>query len=113
MIATHHEVVIAGLRSMLLRLWRYGLVLERNPETAEDLVQTTCVRALEKSSQIDIGTRLDRWLFAILRTIWINQLRGHRVRSDRGVVDAEALISDWVRKIETNIVAAQVLREVF
>ena len=112
MITTHHEVVIAGLPSMLPRLWRYGLVLARNPETAEDLVQTTCVRALEKSSQFEIGTRLDRWLFAILRSIWINQLRGHRVRSGRGVVDTEALTSDGVREIETNIFAAQVLREV-
>ena len=112
MTATHHEVVIAGLPSMLPRLWRYGLVLARNPETAEDLVQTTCVRALEKSSQFEIGTRLDRWFFAILRSIWINQLRGHRVRSGRGVVDTEALTSDGVREIETNIFAAQVLREI-
>ena len=97
---------------MLPRLWRYGLVLARNPETAEDLVQTTCVRALEKSSQFEIGTRLDRWLFTILRSIWINQLREHRVRSGRGVVDTEALTSDGVREIETNIFAAQVLREV-
>jgi RNA polymerase sigma-70 factor (ECF subfamily) len=112
MSATHHEVVIAGLPSMLPRLWRYGLVLARNPETADDLVQATCVRALEKSSQFEISTRLDRWLFAILRSIWINQLRGHRVRSGRGVVDTEALTSDGVREIETNIFAAQVLREV-
>ena len=112
MSATHHEVVIAGLPSMLPRLWRYGLVLARNPETAEDLVQTTCVRALEKSSQFEISTRLDRWLFAILRSIWINQLRGQRIRSGRGVVDTEALTSDGVREIETNIFAAQVLREV-
>ena len=112
MSATHHEVVIAGLPSMLPRLWRYGLVLARNPETAEDLVQTTCVRALEKSSQFEISTRLDRWLFAILRSIWINQLRGQRVRSGQGVVDTEALTSDGVREIETNIFAAQVLREV-
>ena len=104
---------------MLPRLWRYGLVLARNPETVEDLVQATCVRDLEKSSQFEIGTRLDRWLFAILRSIWINQLRGHRVRlrghrvrSGRGVVDTEALTSDGVREIETNIFAAQVLREV-
>ena len=93
--AAHHEVVIAELPSLLPRLWRYGLVLARNPEIAEDLVQTTCVRALEKSSQFEIGTRLDRWLFTILRSIWINQLRAQRVRSGQGLVDPEeALVSD-------------------
>jgi RNA polymerase sigma factor (sigma-70 family) len=113
MSATHHEVVIAGLPSMLPRLWRYGLVLARNREMAEDLVQATCVRALEKSSQFEIGTRLDRWLFTILRSIWINQLRAQRVRSGQGVVDPEeALISDGVLEIETNTFAAQVFREV-
>jgi RNA polymerase sigma-70 factor (ECF subfamily) len=89
------------------------LVLARNPEMAEDLVQATCVRALEKSSQFKIGTRLDRWLFTTLRSIWINQLRAQQVRSGQGVIDPEeALISDGVREIEANIFAAQVFREV-
>jgi RNA polymerase sigma-70 factor (ECF subfamily) len=111
--AAHHEVVIAELPSLLSRLWRYGLVLARNREAAEDLVQATCVRALERSSQFETGTRLDRWLFTILRSIWINQLRAQRVRLGQGVVDPEeALISDGVREIETNIFAAQVFREV-
>jgi RNA polymerase sigma factor (sigma-70 family) len=111
--AAQHEVVIAELPSLLSRLWRYGLVLARNREAAEDLVQATCVRALERSSQFETGTRLDRWLFTILRSIWINQLRAQRVRLGQGVVDPEeALISDGVREIETNIFAAQVFREV-
>jgi len=110
---THHEVVIAELPGLLPRLWRYGLVLARNPETAEDLVQTTCVRALEKSFQFETGTRLDRWLFTILRSIWINQLRAQRVRSGNGLVDPEeALVSDGVQEIEMNIFASQVFREV-
>jgi RNA polymerase sigma-70 factor (ECF subfamily) len=111
--AAQHEVVIAELPSLLSRLWRYGLVLARNREAAEDLVQATCVRALERSSQFETGTRLDRWLFTILRSIWINQLRAERVRLGQGVVDPEeALISDGVREIEMNIFAAQVFREV-
>src|SRR5215467_1568587 len=108
-----YDVIAAELPALLPRLWRYGLVLARDPATAEDLVQATCVRALERSSQFTIGTRLDRWLFTILRSIWINQLRAQRVRSGQGLVDPEeALISDGVREIETNIFAAQVFREV-
>ena len=41
----------------LTRLWRYGLVLSGNRDTAEELVQATCVRALERSHQFEAGTR--------------------------------------------------------
>lgn len=113
MVATAHEVVSAGLPSLLPRLWRYGLVLARNPTIAADLVQATCLRALEKSSQFEVGTRLDRWVFTLLRSIWINELRAQRIRTGAGVINAEeALISDGAREIETNILAAQVFRKV-
>jgi RNA polymerase sigma-70 factor (ECF subfamily) len=32
-------------------LWRYGLLLSRQRHVAEDLVQATCVRALERAGQ--------------------------------------------------------------
>jgi RNA polymerase sigma-70 factor (ECF subfamily) len=113
MAAVAHEVVIAELPGLLPRLWRYALVLSRNPDVAEDLVQATCVRALEKSAQFVVGTRLDRWLFTILRSIWINQLRAQRVRTGAGVVDAEReLVTDGLRDIETNILAVQTFERV-
>ncbi len=102
-----------GLALHLEALWRYGLVLSRNRDTAEDLVQATCVRALERAEQFAPGTRLDRWLFAILRSIWLNELRARRVRQGSGVVDAEvALVFEGSEAIETNILAAQVLSEI-
>jgi RNA polymerase sigma-70 factor (ECF subfamily) len=63
------DAVRAGLAAALKRLWRFGLVLSRNRDTAEDLVQSTCVRALERAHQYTPGTRLDRWLFSILHSI--------------------------------------------
>ena len=108
-----HEAVRAGLASELNRLWRFGLVLSGNRTTAEDLVQATCLRALERAYQFTPGTRLDRWLFAILHSIWLNELRAARYRRGAGLVDAETnLVFDGIRDIETNIMAAQVLREV-
>jgi len=77
----------------LNRLWRYGLVLSRNRDMAEELVQATCVRALEKSAQFAPGTRLDRWLFSILHSIWISDLRARRVRMGQGFVDTEDLLA--------------------
>lgn len=110
---TGNDAVKQGLALHLEALWRYGLVLSRNRDAAEDLVQATCLRALERSDQFEPGTRLDRWLFAIERSIWINELRSQRVRQGSGVVDAEiALVFDGEQAVETNIMAAQVLREI-
>jgi len=113
MFETGHEAVKAGLVLELERLWRYGLVLSGNRDVAEDLVQMTCVRALERSQQFTPGSRLDRWLFSILHSIWLNEVRAARYRRGQGLVDAEsALIFDGIHEIETNITARQVLREV-
>ena len=111
MTSTAYDVIVAELPTLLPRLWRFGLVLARDPAVAEDLVQATCVRALERSSQFAIGTRLDRWLFTILRSIWINQLRAQRIRTGHGLVDADkVLVTDGEQEIETNILAGQVLK---
>jgi RNA polymerase sigma-70 factor (ECF subfamily) len=113
MTAKSHDVIVSELPALLPRLWRYGLVLSRDPAAAEDLVQATCVRALERSSQFTVGTRLDRWLFSILRSTWINQLRAQRIRTGQGLVDPEqALVADGAQEIETNIFAGQVLKRV-
>lgn len=113
MAATVHQFVIAWLPAHLTRLWRYGLVLSGDGSTAEDLVQATCVRALERSRQFKLGTRLDRWLFSILRSIWLNELRARRIRKGQGLVTAEeALVVDGARQIEMNILAAEVFTEV-
>jgi DNA-directed RNA polymerase specialized sigma24 family protein len=65
--------VRTGLDPCLARLWRYALVLTGRSDAAEDLVQATCLRAVERADQFVPGTRPDRWLFAILRSIWLNE----------------------------------------
>lgn len=108
-----HQIVSAGLQSNLTRLWRYGLVLSGSRDTAEDLVQATCLRALERMHQFQIGTHVDRWLFTILSSIWKNELRAQKIRQGEGFVDAEeVLVTDGARQIETNILAGQVLKEI-
>jgi RNA polymerase sigma-70 factor (ECF subfamily) len=97
----------------LARLWRYGLLLSRNRETAQDLVQATCLRALERAQQFEPGTRLDRWLIAIMHSVWLNQVRALKVRQGKGLVDADAvLVFDGLKQTEANILAGQVLRQV-
>jgi RNA polymerase sigma-70 factor, ECF subfamily len=105
--------VRAGLEPCLARLWRYALILSRATDAADDLVQATCLRAIERADQFLPGTRLDPWLFAILRSIWLNEIRSRRIREGGGFVDAEeTLWTDGARDIESNIRAAQVLKEI-
>lgn len=107
------DEVRAGLTEHLVRLWRYGLVLSGRRDAAEDLVQATCLRALERADQFTAGTSLNRWLFAIMNSIWLNEIRARRVRQGEGVVDAEtALVADGSQQIEAIVLANQVLREV-
>lgn len=95
------------------RLWRYGLVLSRQKHVADDLVQATCVRALERAGQFVTGTRLDRWLLAIMHSIWLNELRSQRVRQGQGFVDAEQELSfDGETQAQDQVLAAQVIKRV-
>lgn len=113
MVKSSHEAVRSELRDHLARLWRYGLVLSGSRDAAEDLVQATCLKALERADQFTPGTRLDRWLMTILHRTWLNELRAARYRRGQGLVDAEsALVFDGLRALETNISATQVLNDV-
>jgi RNA polymerase sigma factor (sigma-70 family) len=111
-IASEHEIR-ASLSQHLARLWRYGVVLSRQRDVADDLVQATCVRALERASQFASGTRLDRWLFSILHSIWLNEVRSRRIRMGNGFVDADVTLTfDGEQETETHVLANQVLRRV-
>ena len=102
--ASSRDEIAAGLARYLPRLWRYGLVLSGNRDVAHDLVQATCVRALERSHQFSPGSQLDRWLFAILRSIWLNEVRARRIRQGHGFVDAETTLTvDPRDEVQTNI----------
>jgi RNA polymerase sigma-70 factor (ECF subfamily) len=97
----------------LARLWRYALTLSLASDIAENLVKATCARAIERADQFVAGTRLDRWLFAMLRSIWLNEIRARRIREGGGFADPEAALPiEAAHLIETNIVAAEVLNEI-
>jgi RNA polymerase sigma-70 factor (ECF subfamily) len=102
-----------GLSRHLSRLWRYGLMLSRNRDTADELVQATCVRALERASQFAPESRLDHWLFTILHSIWLNDVRARRVREGHGFVEADHVLTlDGAATTEMHVMAMQVVRHV-
>src|SRR5512140_3156375 len=66
---------------LLPRLRRLARALARDPADADDLVQTTLERALAARGQWRAGTRLDSWMFRIMKNAWIDE---SRARTRRG-----------------------------
>jgi RNA polymerase sigma-70 factor, ECF subfamily len=85
--ASRREVRL-GLEFCLPRLWRYGLVVSGANDVAEGLVLAACRRAIERADQFPPGARLDRWLFALLRSIWLDEVHPSRIRHTKGIVFA-------------------------
>ncbi len=106
-------MVADGLPALLARLWRFAYALCRSAEGADDLVQATCLRALEKAHQFRPGTRLDSWAFSICRSLWLNDMRAGRVRRGNGVVPVEEMEPTASGPdMETNIFAGEVVEQV-
>jgi RNA polymerase sigma-70 factor, ECF subfamily len=70
------------LPQLLPRLWRFALRLTRNVADAEDLMQRSCLRALERRAQWRPENALLSWLFAITHSIWMNELRAVQRRRE-------------------------------
>jgi len=73
----------------LPRLRRLARALARDPADADDLVQLTVERALARGAQWSPGTRLDSWMFKIMKNAWIDETRA-RSRQGRIFVGDEA-----------------------
>jgi RNA polymerase sigma-70 factor (ECF subfamily) len=63
------------LVELLPRLRRFARALTRHPADADDLVQLAVERALPKLDQLDTGSRIDSWMFRIIRNAWIDERR--------------------------------------
>lgn len=67
--------VKAELVALIPRLRRFAWALTGSRDEGDDLVQAACVKALGALDQYQPGTRLDAWMFRILRTGWIDRSR--------------------------------------
>ncbi len=68
------------LVTLLPRLRRLARALTRDVSDADDLVQLSLARALERQAQWRPGTRLDAWIMRILKNAWIDEIRSRRRR---------------------------------
>jgi len=89
--AMEQDGLSAELPALLPRLWRFALRLAGDRHDAEDLVQRACVRALERRSQLQPGTSTLSWLFSIVHSVWLNEVRARQIRSHGSMQWSEEL----------------------
>lgn len=77
------------IAALLPRLRRFARTITFNREDADDLVQIAVERALNRSAQWEAGTRLDSWIFRIMKNAWIDEVRS-RIRRDAVFAPEEA-----------------------
>jgi RNA polymerase sigma factor (sigma-70 family) len=87
------DLLQARIVDMLPRLRRFARALTRHLHDADDLVQLAVERALRALDQWQVDTRLDSWLYGILKNAWIDELRarGRRERLFEDAADIEAV----------------------
>ncbi len=72
------DAIRAEMIRLLPRLRAFARSLATSRDQADDLVQLTCEKALRNLGGFEAGTRLDSWLFRIMRNTWIDGHRAHR-----------------------------------
>jgi RNA polymerase sigma-70 factor, ECF subfamily len=104
------------LPATLPRLWAFALRLSGDRHDAEDLVQRACVRALERTHQLQPHTSPLSWMFSIVHTTWINEVRSRGVRSRWGMEWDDSLLEviadSNVRTPEENVMNGQIIKAV-
>jgi RNA polymerase sigma-70 factor (ECF subfamily) len=102
-------------------LYGFAMTLARDRSEAEDLVQETYLRAVRAFGQLVPDSNLKGWMFAIMRNVWLNQIR--RARSGPQFVEIDAEEEDraawldrrandphvvYIRKVEREQVRAAI-----
>lgn len=98
------EAMLAGLP----RLRRFARNLTGNLQDADDLMQTTVERTLERGIPKDADVL--RWMFKVCRNLWIDELRARDVR--QRAVGTDELREQPTVSGETTAIGELRLREV-
>lgn len=93
------------LSQLLPRLRRFAHALSRDSAQADDLTQMTMERALRSRDQWQAGTRLDSWLYRIMRNLWIDTVRasGRKAKFEAPAEEAAQVGEDPRGAIEASI----------
>lgn len=75
------------LVGLLPKLRRFALTLTRDAKDADDLVQEACERAITRSQLWNGEGRLESWVYAMTRILWVDEVRKRKVRGGGSMVD--------------------------
>jgi RNA polymerase sigma-70 factor (ECF subfamily) len=75
------DQVRAWIIGLLPRLRRFARTITRNHDDADDLVQISVERALQRYEQWRPESRFESWMFGIMRNAWIDEVRARQRRN--------------------------------
>jgi RNA polymerase sigma-70 factor (ECF subfamily) len=101
------DEVRSQLGELLPRLRRFARVITRNVQDADDLVQSAVEKALARAEQWRPGSRMDSWMFGIMKNAWIDEIRARR-RRERVHAPEEAGLAVGDRSAESRDIALSV-----
>jgi RNA polymerase sigma-70 factor, ECF subfamily len=111
------EAVQRQLVEILPRLRRFARTLTSNSHDADDLVQLAVERALSRLDQWRPDSRLDSWMFGIIRNAWIDEMRAQKRRNrlftvaEAGEDVADATSEAHIHRLSVEAALAQLPEE--
>jgi len=92
---------------MVQPLRRFCHALTGNVADADDLLQDTIVRLLDKG--LPENANLRKWAFRVCKNIWFDELRARKVRRDwaREQISGPTAFEDGERAMQSNITLAE------
>lgn len=93
--------------ALLPRLRRFARTIARNPDDADDLVQLSVERALQRYQQWRPESKFESWMFGIVRNAWIDEVRA-RQRRNRVIVDEDGeLVGGGIGEGQAEVLSVQ------
>lgn len=97
------------LIALLPRLRRFARGLAGAADQADDLVQASIEKALRNLDGFATGSRMDAWMFRIMRNTWIDTIRARRDTVEYDTQAADTIIgSDGRQTTEARLHLAEV-----
>ena len=101
----------ASLVVLLPRLRRFGLALTGSATDADDLVQNACERVLRRGEQLREQSRLDAWIYGIMRNLWIDETRSRKVRRHDDMDAATHVVGDDGEQVAHGTLTLKAVRQ--